>query len=61
LNPGDTHGVFDSGSFTSPNWFSGANNDLSVAAPGGPAIEGTGAMGSHVLGADCAFQLVLFG
>jgi hypothetical protein len=61
MNSGDTHGVFDSGGFATPEWLGGANNEFTVAAPGGPAIFGTGSMGVHVLGSDCAFQLVLFG
>jgi hypothetical protein len=34
---------------------------FSVAAPGGPALSGEGSIGVHVLGANCAFQLALFG
>jgi hypothetical protein len=61
LNPGETHGLFDSGSSTTAYWGPGSFNDFGVAAPGGPAFFGTGTMGTHVLGSDCVFQLVLFG
>lgn len=61
LNPGDTHNVFYPTTDSTPYWYGDYYNLFSVDAPGGPAFSGMGSLGTHVLGAGCAFQLVLFG
>ena len=61
LAAGATHSLFRPTTGSTATWFGGADNAFSLAAPGGPAITGTGSIGVDVLGADCAFQLVTFG
>jgi hypothetical protein len=61
FNSGDTTGVFEGATGSAAYWISGAANVFTVAAPGGPALDVQGGEGVHVLGADCAFQLLLFG
>ncbi|HWF35630.1 MAG TPA: hypothetical protein VG295_09655, partial [Solirubrobacteraceae bacterium] len=61
LNVGDTHNAFYPTTDTTPYWYGEYYNMFSVAAPGGPALSGEGSIGVHVLGAACAFQLVLYG
>jgi hypothetical protein len=61
LNPGDTHPVFYQVMDVVPHWYGDYYNLFSVAAPHGPALSGMGSIGVNVLGADCAYQLLLFG
>jgi hypothetical protein len=61
LNPGDSTAVFRQIVDVSPDWLGDRNNMFAVAAPDGPSLTGMGAIGVNVLGADCAYQLVLFG
>lgn len=61
LAPGDSTDVFYTTSSSTPYWFGDYYNMFAVASEDGTALNGLGSLGNNVLGANCVFQLSLFG
>ena len=61
IAPGDEFDVLYPTTDNSPYWFADYYTLFALASEDGTAISGYGSNGVKVLGADCAFQLVLFG